>query len=100
MEKQCFKCGETKPLSAFYKHHMMADGHLNKCKECNKQDVRKNHADNIEHYQVYDRIRYDEGGVRGEPQPIEKRREYKRNWYDRNAGCKGGKIWQVDKIAL
>lgn len=37
--KTCFKCGVEKELDEFYPHPRMADGHLNKCKKCNKKDT-------------------------------------------------------------
>jgi hypothetical protein len=56
--KNCFKCGAEKPLTDFYKHKAMADGHVNKCKECNKKDVRENRALKVDFYRKYDVTRY------------------------------------------
>jgi Recombination endonuclease VII len=38
--KVCNKCGERKPLSAFYAMKEMRDGHRNDCIECNKAGSR------------------------------------------------------------
>jgi hypothetical protein len=55
--KKCFKCGETKPLDEFYRHKMMTDGHLGKCKECTKADVHANYINNPDKRREYESTR-------------------------------------------
>lgn len=55
--KACFKRGTEKPLSEFYRHSRMADGHLNKCKDCTRSDVAKHRSDHIDSVRAYDRQR-------------------------------------------
>lgn len=55
--KKCFKCGEIKSFDEFYKHSAMADGYLNKCKTCTKNDVGQNRAKNLDQIRAYDRER-------------------------------------------
>jgi len=55
--KICFKCKQTKEIEFFHKHSEMADGHVNKCKECNNRDVRENRAKKSDYYRDYDKQR-------------------------------------------
>jgi hypothetical protein len=64
--KKCIECGVEKELSGYYKHGQMADGHLNKCKECVKEGAR---------------IR--ESKLRSDPKWVEKERERGREKYKR-----------------
>jgi hypothetical protein len=56
--KNCFKCGQSQPLSEFYTHSRMADGHLNKCKTCTKIDVHNHRVKNIDRIKRYDNSRW------------------------------------------
>ena len=76
-QKECFRCGATKPLSEFYKHPRMKDGRVNKCKDCNKLDVSRNRLANIERYREYDRKR----GNRQDKSYLSKYRERYLNKY-------------------
>lgn len=68
--KTCFKCDRELPLTEFYKHPQMGDGHLNKCKNCTKRDVSMNYRSNISYYKTYERSRLDS------PKRVTARKEY------------------------
>ena len=57
LEKECFKCKAVKPLTEFYKHSGMTDGHINKCKACAKNDANAHRSKNLEKIRAYDRER-------------------------------------------
>ena len=72
--KTCFKCKEEKPFEMFYKHSQMADGYINKCKDCTKNDVSKHRNENLEKVRAYDRAR---GKI---PERIKTNTEVNRAW--------------------
>jgi len=62
--KPCRKCGEVKPLTAFYKHRQMLDGYLHTCKVCSRKAAKQNRDSKLDYYQAVDRLRQYEGGDR------------------------------------
>lgn len=55
-EKICSACGQTKPLSEYYRHPTNADRLDKKCKECRKTASRKWKADNRDRARETDRL--------------------------------------------
>jgi hypothetical protein len=56
-EKTCRGCNASLPLSAFYRHPQMADGHLNFCVDCVKARVSGHREQHGERIRAYDRER-------------------------------------------
>ncbi len=93
--KTCFKCQRELPLSGFYKHKQMADGHLNKCKKCTKKDAYQYRQDNLERIKKYDRNRPNAAERNGkfkcaekerlkDPDARKRRAEIKKRWIENN----------------
>ncbi len=68
--KVCRTCSAEKPLTEFYKHSGMADGHLNKCNLCVKARIKKYRELNFEKIQAHDKLR------NTEPHRVKARKEY------------------------
>ncbi len=85
--KQCFKCLAVKPLSDFYKHSQMADGRLNKCKECCKKEASINRLEKIDYYLEYDK------GRANLPHRIAQRKIYSKTEDGKIAANKAKKKW-------
>lgn len=96
--KVCKKCGRELPISEFYVHKEMSDGHLSFCKECVRARVHKHREDNIERIREYDRNRpnnkerneKERKAILADEKRLKKYREQKREWgklnrYKRNA---------------
>lgn len=58
LEKACFKCSRVLPLAEFYAHKGMADGHLNKCKDCTRADAKRHRRADPEKTRAKDRERW------------------------------------------
>jgi hypothetical protein len=80
--KTCKTCNKDKPLSSFYVHKAMLDGHLNICKDCTKARVSKHRVLNIESVRAYDKQRA------MSPERVNARKEYAKTEAGKKAKAK------------
>lgn len=78
--KKCINCNLEKDISSYYKHKQMADGHLNKCKDCcKKQQIQRHHEKSKD------------------PEWVESERKRSREKYDRLGYVNKQKVWDGSK---
>jgi hypothetical protein len=102
--KVCFKCLKDKKLEDYYVHKQMADGHLNKCKECTRIDSDKrekelrNNPEWVESEKVRSRDKYHRLGYKDVHKPTKEQKKidmdrYKLKYPEKvRAKSKSGKL--------
>ena len=63
-EKQCTKCGEVKPVSAFHKNKRAKDGLQSHCRICRKQYRQEHKAEKAAYAAQYQQDNKDEEAAR------------------------------------
>ena len=91
MEKECRRCNIIKPISSFYIHKQMGDGHLNVCKDCVKKRVSTHRVNNLESIREYDRER---------GQQLERKAKNKQRYRKRISTEEGRRLeWEKQRAA-
>lgn len=52
MKKRCRQCEAVKNIGRFYKSALNADGYMNTCKQCHKQNVTENQEAKADYYRA------------------------------------------------
>ena len=58
VDKTCFKCGEVKPLSAYWRRAASKDGYNASCKACGMAVKRRSNTASCAHYRATHRQQY------------------------------------------
>ena len=87
--KICRQCSIEKPMDGFYAHSKMADGRLNKCKDCVTANVKANREARKDYYQEFDRRRS------SLPKRVAAREAYRKTDGYKESHAKASALWNV-----